>query len=270
MKHYFSITVDVDPPLPPDQDFIIEEGVTSFLDFFDKNDIKATFFVPGIVAKKFPTIMEEIVKRKHEVACHGFKHHPLEATLSVDKQVKLIRKATEIIEATIGQRPVGFRAPLFKINSNCWIALQRNNYVYDSSVVCSIFYGCFKSPIGTRPFHVNTKKCQKQSLLEIPVSTNIFPPLPLGGTWFRIFGLKWVEIGVKMNFIFRVPVVFYIHPKDLIRPKLIPGLHWYTYYNISNCMKMLSEMIKFVKREAAEFLRVSDLAKLQKRRHEDR
>jgi hypothetical protein len=261
MHPYFVMTIDVDPPISSIPSFIVKDGVLSLLNLFDKYAVKATFFVPSVVAEKFPATIKEIVKGRHEVACHGLKHDPWEATLNVDKQIKMIRAATEIIQSIAGLRPVGFRAPLFRINENCWIALQKNSYIYDSSVVCSPFYGSHRIFFPTKPFFLSTpKKNENCGLLEIPVSANPFLPFPLGGFWMRIFGSRWGKIGVKLNFISRTPVVFYIHPKDVV-PRIY-GRRWYYYRNTNNCMSMLNEIIEYAKQNGAKFLRAYELAKI--------
>ena len=268
MKPYFIMTIDVDPPIwslshgrwsiP---NFIIEDGVNCLLNLFDEYAVKATFFVPSVITEKSPATIEEIVRRGHEVSCHGLKHDPWEATLSVNEQIRMIRTATKIIESATGIRPLGFRAPLFRINRNCWIALQKNGYVYDSSVVCSPFYGNHRIFFPAKPFLLPVPKTnENHGLLEIPVSVNPFLPFPLGGAWLRIFGSRWSKIGVKLNFISQTPVVFYIHPKDVI-PRTY-GRGWVSYRNTANCMKMLEETIKYAKQSGAKFLKAYELARL--------
>jgi hypothetical protein len=260
MRSYFIMTVDVDPPFSSKQNYVIEKGVAHLLNLFDEHFIKATFFVPGIVAEKFPEITEKIAKRKHEIACHGLKHAPSEATLNVDKQTQIISTATKIIESITGFRPVGFRAPLFKINKDCWIALSKNRYLYDSSLVFSPIFGNYKTPFQSKPFFLANSKLNKDcGLLEIPVSVNPFLFLPLGGGWLRIFGLRWAKIGIKINFTFQLPIVFYIHPKDVIDMNTY-GLSWYMCLNTSSCLKILGEIIRYVKRSGGQFITAYELA----------
>jgi peptidoglycan/xylan/chitin deacetylase (PgdA/CDA1 family) len=261
MKPYFIMTVDVDPPVSTIPRFIIRDGLIFLLKLFDEYAIKATFFVPAVVTEQFPANVEEIARRGHEVACHGLKHGIWEATLNVDEQIRMIRTATEIIQSATGSRPVGFRAPLFKINRNCWTALQKNGYVYDSSVVCSPFYGGHRIFLPTKPYILPVPKTNgNRGLLEIPVSANPFLPFPLGGAWMRIFGSRWSKIGVKLNFMSKTPAVFYIHPKDVIARTY--GRVWYYYRNTANCAKMLDEIIEYAKRNGAKFLTAYELARL--------
>ena len=271
MDRYFIMTVDVDPPVFSIPSFIVKDGTVLLLNLFDKYKLKATFFVPSIVAERFPDTINEIVERKHEVACHGLKHDPREIFLDVNKQIQTIRKATETIQSVTGLRPLGFRAPLFKINRKCWAALQENGYIYDSSVVSSPLFGSHKMFFSAKPFFLNTFETGKNNdLIEIPVSVNPFLLVPLGGTWMRIFGLKWCKVGVKINLAFKTPVIFYIHPKDVVPRKY--GKTWYYYRNTENCLRMLEEVIKYAKRSGAKFLTACELAELYKRspykRHE--
>jgi peptidoglycan/xylan/chitin deacetylase (PgdA/CDA1 family) len=261
MQPYFIMTIDVDPPVVSIPKFIIEDGVDSLLKLFDEHAIRGTFFVPAVVTEQFPTIIEEIAKQGHEVSCHGLRHDPLEATLNVNDQIRTLRTATAIIQSAIGSRPVGFRAPLFRINRNCWIALQKNGYVYDSSLVCSIFYGSRRMLLPTKPFILPVPKTNENcSLLEIPVSANPFLPFPLGGAWMRIFGSRWSKMGVKLNFISKTPAVFYIHPKDVVARTY--GRVWHYYRNTDKCMKMLDEIIKYAKQSGAKFLTAYEMARL--------
>jgi peptidoglycan/xylan/chitin deacetylase (PgdA/CDA1 family) len=255
------MTIDVDPSLRSIPNFITEDGLDAILSLLDRYAVKATFFIPSLVAGKFPVITREIVKQGHEVACHGLKHDPWETTLNANKQVQMIKTATETIQSIIGLRPVGFRAPLFRGNKNCWIALQKNGYVYDSSVVCSPFYNNHRIFFPTKPFHLPVSKTNKNNgLLEIPVSVNPLLPFPLGGAPMRILGLRWCKIGAKINFTQRLPVVFYIHPKDVI-PRTY-GRNWISYRNTLGCIKMVEEIIKYAKQSASKFLTAFELARL--------
>lgn len=253
------MTVDVDPPFSSAQNAVLENGLTSLLNLLDRQRVKATFFVPAIVAVNFSKNVREIINMGHEVGCHGFRHDPLETTLNLNKQVQMIKTSTNIIESVTGIKPIGFRAPLFKYSYNCWIALQKNGYVYDSSYVCSPFYASIRPSFGVKPFRIRFG-VREDSLLEIPVSVNPFLPLPLGGGWLRIFGLKWGKVGIKANFIFKTPVVFYIHPKDVAFRANGFNWSWYYFKNVTNCAKMIKEAIIYARENGVEFLKMCELA----------
>lgn len=253
------MTVDIDPPFSSIQNPIIEKGVTSLLNLFDEHMIKVTFFIPAVVARNFSTLMEEIVERDHEIACHGLRHFPDEGILNLNEQIRLIRSATRIIECVTGTRPIGFRAPLFKVNKNCWIALLKNGYSYDSSLTFSPLHGQYKLFLNSEPFRIAVYK--GEHLIEIPVSINPFLLSPLGGGWLRIFGSNLAKIGVKLNLLYQKSVVFYIHPKDVVALQQ-PGLFWYNYRNTANCLKMLNSVINYAKSNGAKFLKARELVGL--------
>jgi len=62
-----------------------------------------------------------------------------------------------------------------------------------------------------------------------------------------------------MNLTLRKQAMFYIHPKDLIS---LSGhnLPWYYYRNVPNCIKMLTEVIKYVQQNGALSITASELA----------
>jgi peptidoglycan/xylan/chitin deacetylase (PgdA/CDA1 family) len=75
--------------------------------------VRAVFFVVGELALAHPEIIRAIAAGRHEVALHGYRH---EAFIELSdaqfaEAAEGIDKAARAIEALIGQRPIGFRAP---------------------------------------------------------------------------------------------------------------------------------------------------------------
>lgn len=85
-------------------------GLERILDTLDRYNIKATFFVPGIVAEKYQNDMKTIISKGHEIANHGYKHENL-ALMPYDEQKEVIYKGIKAIEKYCGVTPKGFRAP---------------------------------------------------------------------------------------------------------------------------------------------------------------
>jgi len=261
MKHnplYFVMTVDVDPPPPSAPDLKIEEGMLTLLQMFKKNEIKSTFFVTAIMAEKFPDLMKKVKRDGHEIACHDLDHSPLVDKLNLTRLVSRIRIATQLIEDYVGVQPYGYRAPLFKINRNQLIALYKNGYIYDSSIIFSPFFRSLPKFSFSTPFFVPINK--NEWMIEIPLSINPIMPFPIGGAYFRVFGKKWAKAGIKVNFLFKNPLIFYIHPKDIIVRTSAPS--WYSYKNTSKCLDSLKEIINYAKKTGAIFIKAIDLAYL--------
>ena len=52
----------------------VEANTLKILDTLEEFSVKATFFILGWVAEKHPSLIKEIHKRDHEIACHGYNH----------------------------------------------------------------------------------------------------------------------------------------------------------------------------------------------------
>lgn len=128
-----ALTIDVEQDVPP---FLntwrgIERGLPLMLELLAEHGVQATFFVTGVAAEKFPGLMAEI-SRRHEIACHGYDHERFD-TLAVEEQRRRIEKATEILQKVTGRKPLGFRAPNFKVTMQTLAILERIGYIYDAS-----------------------------------------------------------------------------------------------------------------------------------------
>src|SRR5262249_54378158 len=56
----------------------VEKNTARVLDMFSLRGVKATFFVLGWVAKKFPHVVRHIAEAGHEIGCHGFAHRRID------------------------------------------------------------------------------------------------------------------------------------------------------------------------------------------------
>ena len=277
---YFIMTVDVDGwssllrfysvnhnPSEADSQVNVEKGILILLRLFEKHGIKATFFVTGEMAQKHAWAVRKIFQNGHEIACHGLAHQKNECLLSRTTQEQKIGEATRIIEEQIQVRPEGFRAPCLRVNENTLAVLEENGYVYDSSVVPTFIPGYYGSPGSTfKPYHPSPQSLKKKGsskLLELPVSVNPVLPFPLSAAWMRNLGTLWVKFGVKTNFFLHNPVVFYVHPRDVLLLPKVEGVPWHLYRNVGDStVRMLDEMIGYAKKLGARFLKAIDLAQI--------
>lgn len=156
------------PDRPADLKGDLPEKTDRILDVLDRHDVKATFFVVGIVAEEFKESFDRVKSGGHEVASHGDYHTgysqldvadpravPLFRDQDFDEQVIRMEKAEELIKTG----PTGFRAPGLAYNNDTLLALESLGYLYDSSLQGS----------EIRPFHPVVDG-EQLALLEIPVS----------------------------------------------------------------------------------------------------
>jgi len=104
-----------------------EDIIPQMLDVLDKKEVKATFFITGRFAKKYPEIVKAIDERQHEIGNHGYSHpHP--DRLSVEKNLEEIKKTHEILKEIIKKDIFLFAPPYGERGPNCIKAAQQAGY----------------------------------------------------------------------------------------------------------------------------------------------
>ncbi|MBC7775326.1 MAG: DUF3473 domain-containing protein [Phycisphaerae bacterium] len=219
------------------------------LELLEKHKVKATFFVLGWLAERYPELVQAIHTAGHEIASHGHAHlltwqHTPE---SFDADLK---KANTVIMACTDVLPTMFRAPAFSITQRTlWATdvLKANGMEADSSVFPLSWHPEYGIPNAklTPFFHPN-------GLLEIPLSVlemmgKRFPMS--GGAYFRMLPYKVYSRMVRQLHIQGRPLVFYLHPweMDSEMPRL-PGLsrwaHFRHYTNLHTVERKLVRLLE--------------------------
>lgn len=86
-------------------------GVWRIFDVLERNGIKATFDTGGLAAEKHPHIVKEMMQRGHEVAGHGYANDSYPSDDDLEGELRDIQATAKAIEASTGQRPVGWVSP---------------------------------------------------------------------------------------------------------------------------------------------------------------
>jgi polysaccharide deacetylase family protein (PEP-CTERM system associated) len=195
----------------------VEANTLRLLDIFEHADAKATFFVLGWVADRFPSLVREIAARGHELACHSYWHRTV---YSLDPETfrEDTRSAIRAIEDASGIRVSGYRAPTWSITRNSLWALRilaEEGITYDSSIfpIRHDLYG-----IPGAPAHPYFMKAGEQSLLEVPPATLTCGPFKFpaaGGGYLRIFPLLYTRLAIQQIEKKSRPAVIYLHPWEI-------------------------------------------------------
>jgi peptidoglycan/xylan/chitin deacetylase (PgdA/CDA1 family) len=109
-------------------------GVPRLLRLLDTHQVKATFFVPGFTARRYPDVVRAIAAAGHEIAHHGYLHEPLNGAGEAAEISYLDRGLAALTEVT-GVRPVGYRAPMWELNWRSPGRLHERGFLYDSSLM---------------------------------------------------------------------------------------------------------------------------------------
>ena len=114
----------------------VEESTMRLLSILDEYGTKATFFLLGWVAERYPFLVKEINYRGHEVASHGYQHTMM-SEQSKEEFRSDIRRSRMLLEELAGEKILGFRAPSFSVRaSNLWTLgiVREEGFLYDSSI----------------------------------------------------------------------------------------------------------------------------------------
>ena len=106
-------------------------AVPLILETLARQEIPATFFIPGRVAERHPERVREIVKGGFEVGHHGFTHTSPAALTREEEEAELVR-GTEILES-FGCRPTGYRSPSWDFSPHTLDLLDAHGFRYSSN-----------------------------------------------------------------------------------------------------------------------------------------
>ena len=111
-------------------------GIPRILDLLARNNVRATFFVPGYSAHRYPPVVRAIADAGHEIAHHSYFH---ENTIGMDAQTEadMIDLGLEALWDVAGVRPAGYRAPMWEMTYNTPRLLAERGFLYDSSLMDS-------------------------------------------------------------------------------------------------------------------------------------
>ena len=111
-----------------------EIAVPRILDMFREFGLKQTFFYPAWCMKKAPHLVEMILEDGHEIAAHGYIHEDPNKQSPNDER-RWLERQIEVIREMTGQRPRGWRAPLYNASRSSPELLIEEGMSYDASLM---------------------------------------------------------------------------------------------------------------------------------------
>jgi polysaccharide deacetylase family protein (PEP-CTERM system associated) len=196
----------------------VVKNTERLLELLGEANVRATFFVLGWVAERYPTLVKRIGEAGHELGSHGYSHRLVYDQSPAEFREDLRRSRGALSSAT--SQPIhGYRAPSFSITARSLWALEiirEEGFVYDASIF-PIRHDRYGIPSSPRHFH--SLKQSAGTLVECPASTvrmgNVNLPVG-GGGYFRMLPYAWTQWGIsRLNEQEGRPAVFYLHPWEI-------------------------------------------------------
>ena len=90
-----------------DREFGERVGIYRFLEIFEKEQIKTSFFPTGITVENYPEIFKEAAEYGHEVGTETWIHD-YSYMKKRDKEKKDLQRTVDVVKKVVGKAPVGY------------------------------------------------------------------------------------------------------------------------------------------------------------------
>ena len=237
------------------KDFRIINGLDKILEFLEKHDTYATFFMVGEILEKFPEIFDKILEHGHEIGFHTMCHSRLDSGGFEEKFSKELADFSKLTN----NKSKGFRAPTFSLNKkSSWAIdlLVKHGYTYDSSIVPakSNMYG--NPNASKKPYRISSKSLESDDsdskIIEFPIMVTKFlgKTIPAGGGFYlRTLPFSTTKKAINEYENQEIPGAFYIHSWELT-PEFMPKIqlsaknNFITYHNLNKVLERMSELLR--------------------------
>ena len=260
-EKYLTITVDVEEWFHSnwfDSDQILKtfyngkapqsdvvETIDRIITLFDACQLKATFFLLGDTAKRYPSIIDSIKDAGHEIASHGYDHQLNGMGADV------FREHIQKFKKNIYAHPKGFRFPNYIFQSDVLNVLADEGFRYDSSVVPSYnIPGWYGDPTAPKKPHMR-RLDNDRGIMEFPISVLPYLRFPGAGGWFlRNASYLWTYYVVTAQLLRFGYANIYFHNWEVsLNNPRHPGIPFHVFRNTGTpMMKRINLLIKLWKK----------------------
>jgi len=113
----------------------IIEGVPRILRLLERHGISATFFVPGMIAERYPDTVRSIAEKHHEIGNHSYSHTYPDKFPSKEAEEEEYLKTNQLLERLIGKVPKGYRSPAWEFSEHTLDILLKMGFAYSSNMM---------------------------------------------------------------------------------------------------------------------------------------
>lgn len=219
------------------------------LQLLDDRGLKATFFVLGYNAERYPHLVRAIQAAGHELGTHGYSH-TLVYNQTPGQFREELKRSICVIEDACGERVAGHRGAFFSIT-------PRSKWALDVLIELGLQYDSSIFPVRRRRYgwpNGPHRFCRilrpGGSLLEFPLPTWNFGLLRLpvgGGAYQRILPEAYIFAGLRRLNRAGQPFIAYLHPWELdpAQPRGAASGHsaWLHYANLHGSTRRFARLL---------------------------
>jgi len=193
----------------------VEPTTRWLLETLDATGVRATFFIVGWIARRFPRLIEEVRRAGHEIGSHGYRHQRV-YELDQDAFRQDLRASVRALQDAGVESVKLFRAPEWSVNDRSLWALDilvEEGFQLDASMAPLPIVGSRRFP---RAPHV--RQTAGGSIVEVPplVRDRFGQVMPAGWGW----GLRMSSVRTTLDTIERTNrlgafAVLTVHPWEV-------------------------------------------------------
>ena len=143
-------------------------AVPRILDFLRREELPATFFIPGHTVESFPAETELIIAAGHEVGHHSWAHTAPSLQSESEERADFERALATLDR--IGVRPDGFRSPDAELSERTLAIVEEHGLLYSSTLTADDFRP-FRPRIADRVSrHEPLERGREARVWELPMS----------------------------------------------------------------------------------------------------
>ena len=216
--HLVAVKSVEDPATWSSMESLVERRTDELLQICADANARATFFILGWIAERYPALVQRIADAGHDLGTHSYWHRTVYSLSEEEFREDILRSIGCISEAS-GREVVCFRAPSFSITPGSeWAmdVLLDCGIQYDASLFpAARGHGGYACPLGSHNF---TATPSGRSMPELPMSVMQVGPKRFafsGGGYLRLFPEWLIHRGFKQCHRRGMPTVVYLHPRDI-------------------------------------------------------
>lgn len=246
----------------------VESSTDIILDILQSEKKKATFFVLGWVAKKYPDLIKKIHDSGHHIGSHSY-YHQLVHRLSPQDFNEDLSRSCDVISEITNTKVDAFRAPGFSITDQTMWAFEillNNGILYDSSI-----FSPNRHHGGVREIDINSPvifEFEGRQLKQFPMSYVNFLTKRIvfsGGGYLRLCP-KFILIQLSKLANYNM---IYLHPRDFDaqQPRLSDlskARYFRSYIGLQSTHKKLHDLCKLNGMSIKEYDKMLNWKKLER------